>query len=263
MSQKTAVAHSQLLVGVLCTLVGGILWGFSGTCAQLLTTTYDVPATFITWVRMSCTGLLAMAYLLLAQREKIVAMLKNKKTFFSLLLFSVFGLFLVQTSYALATMYTSAGMATVIQSFQVVILIVWACVHYRKAPSNVEIIATIMGITSVFLIATHGNFGALAIPVLGLLWGLVDATTSAFYAQYPIRMLREYGVMPVLGIAMFMGGIYGIPLAQPWNMHVNWDPIAIGAMASMVLLGTLAAFFLFLEGVKRIGSSSCDTRGTF
>lgn len=254
MPKRFSNAHNQTVFGILCTLCGGILWGFSGMCAQLLTTTYSVPAAFITWVRMLCTGILLVGYLFLAQREKIIEILKNKKVVVSLMLYSLIGLFVVQTSYALATMYTSAGMATVIQSFSVIFLILYSCVHYRKAPTNVDVIATVMGITSVFLIATHGNLGGLAIPLLGLVWGLVDAASSAFYAQYPIHLLREYGVMPVLGIGMLLGGIYGLPIAQPWNIHVEWDVTSILAIVSMVLLGTFAAFFLFLEGVKRIGS---------
>lgn len=215
---------------------------------------YAVPAAFITWIRMTATGLLLMVYLVLAQRERIVAMLTNRQVFLHLVAYSVIGLFVLQTSYALATMYTSAGMATVIQSFSIVFLILWKCVHDKKAPSNVDVIATAMGITSVFLIATHGNFGALAIPIFGLVWGIVDAASSAFYAEYPIHLLREYGVMPVLGVGMMLGGIYAFPIVQPWNIHVQWDVTSVFAMVSMVLLGTFAAFFLFLEGVKRIGS---------
>ena len=49
---ETVAGNRHVVRGIVCALAGGICWGFSGTCAQLLMNDYGAPATWITCVRM-------------------------------------------------------------------------------------------------------------------------------------------------------------------------------------------------------------------
>lgn len=55
---------AKLWRGIVCTLVGGIGWGFSGACGQYLFTYQDVRPDWLTVVRMVIAGiLLCMAFI--------------------------------------------------------------------------------------------------------------------------------------------------------------------------------------------------------
>ena len=45
-------------MAIIAALVGGAMWGFSGTCAQYLYQHYEIDPLFITWVRMLGSGIL-------------------------------------------------------------------------------------------------------------------------------------------------------------------------------------------------------------
>ena len=49
---------AKLWRGIVCTLVGGIGWGFSGACGQYLFTYQDVRPDWLTVVRMVIAGIL-------------------------------------------------------------------------------------------------------------------------------------------------------------------------------------------------------------
>lgn len=42
---ETVAGNRHVVRGIVCALAGGICWGFSGTCAQLLMNDYGAPAT--------------------------------------------------------------------------------------------------------------------------------------------------------------------------------------------------------------------------
>ena len=47
---------SKTMKGVLCTVLGGMCWGFSGSCGQFLFATYGLDARWLTTVRMLSAG---------------------------------------------------------------------------------------------------------------------------------------------------------------------------------------------------------------
>ncbi len=84
--------RNQLFRGVMCTLLGGICWGFSGSCGQFLFDHYHVDPTWLTTVRMLCAGLVMVAYVLLRQRERVTACWRNQRDAVKLAAFGVFGM---------------------------------------------------------------------------------------------------------------------------------------------------------------------------
>lgn len=241
------------LRGALCTLAGGILWGFSGTCSQLLMTTYDVPAMYVTWVRMLASGVLFVSLMLVHDRTKLSSMITDRKTVGGIILYAIFGLFLGQFAYAMSIRELDAGTATVLQSLGVVILIGYTCIVKRKAPRKVEVIGMVMALSAVFIIATKGDVASLALPLGGLVWGIVNGCSGAFFAGYPRKLLAQWGSLPVMGCGMLVGGLFTLPLAHPWDVSIQWDLLSLGALVAIVVLGTFVSFALFLQGVKDLG----------
>ena len=114
--------------GIACALVGAGLWGFSGACAQFLLSNYDITPPFVTAVRMLGAGLLFLVVLAVRQRERLTAMLADRRTLGRLAVFGAVGLYLCQITYAIVIDYTNAGTATVLQCSGIAFVMLFTCV---------------------------------------------------------------------------------------------------------------------------------------
>jgi drug/metabolite transporter (DMT)-like permease len=70
-------AHT--LRGVLCTTIGGVCWGFSGTCGQYLFTNYEISALWLTCMRLLCAGILMTLAATLTCRKRLLAVFRQPK----------------------------------------------------------------------------------------------------------------------------------------------------------------------------------------
>ena len=245
---------SRLVRGAVCTLAGGTLWGFSGACAQfLLSGSYGLSPLLITSIRMLGAGVLFLVYLLVAKRDVLKAMMGEGRTMVRIAVFGVAGLFLSQITYTMVIGYTNAGTATVLQCTGIAFVMLFTCLIMRKLPRVKEFIGLLLAVAATFLIATHGDVSVLVIPLPGLIWGIANGLSCAFYIMYPRRLLAQWGAMAVTGLGMLVGGFAATLLAQPWTASVTLDGAGVLALAAIVVLGTFLAFALYLKGVADIG----------
>ena len=101
---------SNTTKGTILTLIAGIAWGLSGTSGQYLME-QGFPVLVLTNIRLLLAGGLLLGYLLLTDREKLKAMLRDRQTLGSILLFALFGLLLNQFSYLKSIYESNAGTA--------------------------------------------------------------------------------------------------------------------------------------------------------
>lgn len=247
-------AGRHVMRGVLFALVGSICWGFSGTCAQLLMNEYGAPSGWVTCVRMLCSAVFFLGGAIVADWRSLVALLRDVRSLVSIALFAVFGIIVCQLSYLQVIHYTSAGVGTTIEQFGLVLIMLWTCLKTRRRPKLREVAGLVLALAGLVLIATQGDLSRLAVPLEGLLWGLAAALGLALYTLMPVRVLEKWGAMLVTGMAMLFGGVVMIPATQPWNVPIELGLGAIGSFAAIVLVGTCAAYLLFLQGVKDAGS---------
>ena len=106
------------------------------------------------------------------------------------------------------------------------------------------------------------------IPAAGLAWGLINALSCTFYIMYPKKLFAKWGSLPVTGVGMFIGGIAAVAIwlagglwgAPPVVPQLGLDGILV--LAGIVVVGTLAAFGLYLHGVSIVGSVKGGLLGT-
>jgi len=173
---------SKALKGTLFTVIAGIAWGLSGTSGQYLMV-HGISALVLTNIRLIVAGLLLVLLSYIKSKEQFWAFLKDKSSLFSLLLFSLLGLFLNQLAYLTAIHETNAGTATVLQYVCPVGILAYTCIKDKVAPTIAEILSMILAIGGTFLIATHGQMDQLSMTPAGLFWGLFSALTlcSLYY----------------------------------------------------------------------------------
>ena len=266
-ARGAAVFRRRFWRGVVAALVGGAMWGFSGTCAQYLYQHYEIDPLFITWVRMLGSGILFLILLAFTQRGKLRAIAADRRELGRLALFGIAGLFVCQFTYTTSVNATNAGTATVLQSLTVFILAA-TCLIMRRAPRAMELGGLALALVATWLIATKGNLTALMIPPAGLAWGLINAASCTFYIMYPKHLFARWGSLPVTGIGMLIGGIAAVAIwglgglwgAAPVVPELGLDGVLV--LAAIVVVGTLAAFGLYLHGVSIVGSVKGGLLGT-
>lgn len=267
-ARGAAVFRRRFWRGVVAALVGGAMWGFSGTCAQYLYQHYEIDPLFITWVRMLGSGILFLILLAFTQRGKLRAIAGDNRELGRLALFGIAGLFLCQFTYTTSVNATNAGTATVLQSLNTVFILAATCLIMRRAPRAMELGGLALALVATWLIATKGNLTALMIPPAGLAWGLINAASCTFYIMYPKHLFARWGSLPVTGIGMLIGGIAAVAIwglgglwgAAPVVPQLGLDGVLV--LAAIVVVGTLAAFGLYLHGVSIVGSVKGGLLGT-
>lgn len=267
-ARGTAFFRKRFWRGVVAAIVGGAFWGFSGTCAQYLYQHYEIDPLFITWVRMLGSGVLFLLLLACTQRDRLKGIVSDSGTLARLALFGVAGLFLCQFTYTTSVNATNAGTATVLQSLNTVFIVAITCIMLRRLPRVMELGGLALALVATWLIATQGNPYALMIPPEGLVWGLINALSCTFYIMYPKKLFARWGSLPVTGVGMFIGGVAAVLIwaagglwgAPPVVPELQLDGVFV--LAAIVVVGTLAAFGLYLHGVSIVGSVKGGLLGT-
>lgn len=241
------------LRGVLCTLAGAISWGFSGACGQYLFMNYNLDSRWLATVRMLIAGIILTVAYIIRERKNCLDIFQSTKDFFGVIIFAVLGVWLCQYTYLNAIKLTNAGTATVLQYLCPVLVLVYSCLHRLRLPRLREIFAVALAVFGTFLIATHGDVGSLVISKEGLTWGLLAAVGFFFYTVLPENLVKKWGSQPVVGYGMLISGIVFGCVIKVWNYHVHLNFRGILALLMLTLIGTMAAFMLYLQGVRDIG----------
>lgn len=257
-----ASAHRKLITGVLATLAGGSFWGFSGTCASFLFDTYHVDTLWLMCTRQLAAGLLFLVIVLATDRARLIKLWTTPRDRWTLLALAAFGVALNQFGYLMSVKLTNAGTATVMQTLQLVLIMGYACIKGRRAPRKRELAGVALAFAGTFLIATGGNPSSLAIPPEGLAVGLIAALGAACMTVIPARILPTYGSSIVTGSGMLVSGIVTCAFIQPWASVPALDGVGWGAFAALVFVGSFLAYFLYMQGVKDIGSLRASLIGT-
>lgn len=241
------------LRGVLCAIIGGTCWGFSGCLGQYLFSEKSMDSYWLTTVRLLSSGIILLIISLFAQRKNLIETLKCKTDFLRVACFGVFGLMLCQLSYLTAIKYTNAATATVIQYAGPVLVMIVVCVIDRKLPRAPEVASAVLATVGTFLIATHGDPSNLAISKQGLIWCVVAALTVVTYTLIPGDVTERRSSVVVSGLGMTMGGIVLLLVLRVWRIPVSLDFGAVLALIGIILIGTVAAFSLYLQAISDIG----------
>jgi len=262
--------------GIIITLLGAALWGFSGTCSQYLFQHYAIAPLLVTVIRMLGAAAAFLVTILVTEREKVAAILRDAPTRRSLVVFGCLGLFLVQVTYVVTVSLTNAGTATVLQALNIVFCMLAAFVTERRGPRTAELLAFAAAFTATVLVATGGNLSSISISTEGLAWGLATAAAAAVYITYPKRMFARWGSFPITGLGMLIGGLTAL---VAWLVSPALPPslaVVLGAgeafpamgidgwlaLAAFTFVGTFLAFGLYLHGISIVGGMRGSMLGT-
>lgn len=249
---------SNTALGILLSLTGGIFWGFSGSCGQYLFTYHNVSSEWLVPIRMIATGIILLSVCAIKNKNKIFDVWKGKSNFLRMTAFTVFGLIMCQYAYFTAIEHSNAGTATVLQYLSPAMILVFMCLKNKKLPSAAEVIAIVLAVGGTFLIATGGNLSSFTITPAALIWGLLAAVFLVCYSLIPGKLLQISDTPTVLGWGMLTGGMVIMFIFRPWEIMPVISLPLIGAVAGIVILGTVLAYSFYLEGIRLIGATKAS-----
>lgn len=258
-SEKRAEKDGRFWAGVAFALAGGALWGFSGSCAQFLLDAYGIDPLFTVVFREVGASVILLAFVAARYRARFVAMLRAPGQAVRVAVFGA-ALFLCQITYVVAIDHSNAGTVTVLQSANVIIIMVIACAASRSLPRLTEFLGLVAAVAATWLIATGGDAAALVMPLPALLWGLGTAVAAAVYTMYPQRLFARWGSFCVTAGGMTAGAAISIACATALSAAGNpvrvpqMDVVGWFVLMLIVVFGTFGAFALFLHGVSVVGS---------
>lgn len=242
--------NNPALRGALLTLLGGMLWGFSGTCGQYLLQTKGLTSEFIVPIRLTVAGLVLLLVCFAREDRHIFDVFKRDAR--DIVIFGVLGMSMCQYTYFSAIGASNAGTATVLQYTGPVLILVFMSLRSRRLPRPAEVLAIVLALTGTFLLATHGNPKTMVLSSKALFWGMLSAVALAVYTVQPGRLLETYG-SAVTAWGMLIGGAMLMVAFRPFAMEVALDAQAVTAMVVIILVGTVAAFSAYMEGVRCVG----------
>ncbi len=238
-----------MLMGIL----GAACWGASGVLLNFLVDHYTVSNTWVGCVRMLIAGVVFMAIALATDRQRLFAMLKDRKAMTGVLLFGLFGMALFQVTWMFAISTAGAAAESLISQVFLAYIMVFNCRVNCRFPRKSEVIGVILALTGVFFIATKGNPGTLAIGAAGLAWCLVDSVLMFLHNTLPLYALREYGSLNVNAVGIMLAGVIMVPFAQPWNIALGLDAFAFGLVAASALIGAVLGYVLSMGALEKVG----------
>jgi drug/metabolite transporter (DMT)-like permease len=249
---------STSISGTIQALTAAMLWGVSGTCAQFVFEQKHVDAAWLVTMRLLIAGTLLILFAVIKGDKTIVTIWHNKRDVLQLILSGVLGMFAIQYTYFAAIVASNAATATVLQYTGPVFMAIYFSIINRKLPMALEVFAILLAFTGVFFLVTQGNINSLAISSEALFWGIASAIAVMFYSLLPIPLLKKYSTFSVIGWSMLLGGIASSFVGKPWAVTGIWDASTFLAVAFIILLGSLAAFYMYLNAVKEIGAQTAS-----
>lgn len=241
--------------GIFLIISGAILWGATGPIMEWILTNSKLSVSFMLTIRLLIAGAGMLLFLSLKGID-IFSMWKSGYWIKRFILFSILGMLGLQYSFVSAIEASNAVVATLLQFLAPIFVVIYVSMSIKKWPpvyQTVGITGTLIGL---FLLLTNGSLTKLELSPIALGWGIAVGLSFAFYTLYPAALMREWGVLLVVGWSMFfdgliLGGVSQIWKSTEWVYLLNMKLVFLLTM--VILFGTLA-FVLFLSSMKYISA---------
>jgi drug/metabolite transporter (DMT)-like permease len=239
--------------GYCMAIAGGVLWAVGGSCGQALFRSNTITADWLIPVRLLIAGPLVLL-LAKASGADLLGVWRQKKHLPWLCFYAVCGVAASQYTFYGCIQRANVAFATVLCYAAPVLILLWSMIREKRRPRLYEVAAVLCVVVGVFACATHFDLSCLSVSQAALILGLLCALTSAFNTLLPLGLMEEHGMLPTLGWGMLLGGIAATLIFRPWRIHPTVNPSLVGFMAVIILGGTVAAFILYMRGIRLVGA---------
>ena len=140
-----------------------------------------------------------------------------------------------------------------LQTLNLVLIMLLTCLRGHRPPRPVELTALVLALAGTFLLATGGDIRHMTLSPQGLFWGLAAAVAVVGYVMLPRGLMTRWGRAPITAMGMLIGGIAVNLAARSWTFGVHLPFRGWLAAACIIVLGTIVAFSLIMQGIQDVG----------
>lgn len=247
-------------IGVGMVLLGATLWGSSSNSVEYLMVDQHFTWSAILFWRMVFTGI---SFLGISRFQKQDLLAPLKQDWKWMMKFILLGLYLMQVTFFKAIYYSNAATATVLQYTMPAILLLMYLVKERRLPTRREVAAVVLALLGTALIATKGQGAALAVSGEALFYGILGAFGMAFYTAYAAVLLKKYSCFLILGWGSLGNALLLQLFHHPTLEGAVLDIHTAAAFGILFVLGTLVAYYVYLESTKYIPPAETGALAAF
>lgn len=244
---------SSTYSGILCGILAGVCWGFSGASGQFIFTHYALDSNWLVPIRLFVSGVILLVIVSFNKRDELIAITTNRLDFSRAIMAGVFGTTMLQFTFFGAVQRSNAGTATVLQYLCPVITVIYVCLSSHKKPSVKEIIAILMALSGIFFVSTHGSIHELVMTPEGILWGLACAFSMFLATILPAPLYSKYSTEVVMSWGMLAGGMLLGLIYRPWQYEAHFDLPLLGSLFIIIIGGSVLSYYFYGCAVKMIG----------
>lgn len=181
----------------------------------------------------------------------------------TLIIYSLFGMLIVQYAYMASINEGNAAVATLLQYIAPVYIILWFAFRGKEKLRAFDIVVVLLTLVGTFLLLTNGSLSKLIVAPSSLFWGILAGLALAFYTIYAEKLLNKYASILVVGWAMIISGII-MTLRHPiWNVSMTqWHVSTFLYLIFGIIGGTALAYYLFIDSLKYLSAKETTLFGT-
>lgn len=252
------------LHGVFLAIIGASLWGLGGTVSDFLFQQRNIDINWYVTARLVVSGLaLLVLFKIMNRRKSIFAIFTHVHTIIQLIIFSIFGMLLVQYSYMASINYGNAAIATLLQYIAPVYIILWYVIRRKEKFKLFDLVAIVLTLSGTFLLLTNGSFNKLLVAPPSVIWGIISGLSLTFYTIYANQLLVRFQSILVVGWAMLISGVVMNFRAPIW--HFNFASLTMSTTVYLIfgiIGGTAIAFFFFIKSLTYLTAKETTLYGT-
>ncbi|MDK6864152.1 EamA family transporter [Nosocomiicoccus ampullae] len=256
------MASDKRVFGLISVILGASLWGIGGTATDWLFRNTPVNVDWYVTARLLISGVILVLFFLIVFKKKSTTVW-DKYLVTRFVIYSIFGMTLVQYSFTATIGYGNAAIATVLQcTGPIYIILYYVFKKYIKFTYKEALVILFM-IIGVILIATNGNLTQLIVSPLVLFWGILSGVALAYYTINAGYLLLRMHPLELVGGSMLVGGILLNFKTPIWSLDFgyDWSAFEISILLFSILIGTTLAFLLYIGSLKYITSQEAGILG--
>ncbi|WP_301421037.1 DMT family transporter [Mammaliicoccus lentus] len=252
------------LQGIVLAIIGASLWGLGGTVSDFLFQQKNIDINWYVTARLLISGVfLLIIFKFMNKNLSIFSIFKNKQSLVQLIIFSTFGMLLVQYSYMASINFGNAAVATLLQYIAPIYIISWYVIRKKEDLKLFDLVAILLTLSGTFLLLTNGSFSSLLVAKSSIVWGIISGLSLTFYTIYATRLLVRFPSILVVGWAMVISGLIMNFKAPIWNFNITTlDKSTSLYLAFGIFAGTAIAFLFFIKSLNYLTAKETTLFGT-
>lgn len=245
------MASSDTRAGYLYVLGAGTLWGSFAAIAKL-SYALKAPVMVVAWFRPSLAFLIILIILL--ARKKVYLKVEARDLPF-LVVFGLVGVTLFNLFFLYTIDISTIVMAVFLLYSAPIFVTIISRLVFGELLTGLKLAALACSLVGLALLVQVYDLSQLKVSVLGLLTGLGAGLTYALFSIFGKALVRRYSHWTILLYTMGFGAFFLSFFALP---QLNNLPFTLGVwslLITMALVHTLAAYSLYVRGLKSIEAS--------